>query len=309
MSVFPPDLNDEALRCLLEALTESGQAISLYDAEDRLRFANRTYRHMFMGGYEGPLTFTDILRHAAKQGLGVRIDDGDVEALIARTLSRRRSVPRKSFETDLLTGQWFWMDHTILPNGWVLSVGADITALKHNEKTLRAAHDEALLAARTDPLTGLPNRRHIFELLDEALATEPAGSGLCVAAIDIDQFKAINDTYGHDAGDSVLAHFAGVCRDRVRGEDSLGRTGGEEFLLIMPEVGLADAVRIIEGVRQGFPAAPPGAGRPELPCTFSAGVTEALPDDDRSAILRRADRALYAAKADGRNCTRVGREG
>jgi diguanylate cyclase (GGDEF)-like protein len=308
MTVFPPDLSDEALRCLVEALTESGQAISLYDAEDRLRFANKTYRRMFMGGYEGPLTFPDILRHASEHGLGVRIDDGDVEAFIARTLSRRRSVPRKSFETDLLTGQWFWMDQTILPSGWVLSVGADITVLKHNEKTLRVAHDEALLAARTDPLTGLPNRRHIFELLDEALATERAGSSLCVAAIDIDQFKAINDTYGHDVGDAVLAHFAGVCRDRVRVNDRLGRTGGEEFLLILPEVRLADAVLIIERVRQGFPAAPPAAGRPELPCTFSAGVTEVLPQDDRSSVLRRADRALYAAKADGRDCTRVSRE-
>ena len=309
MTVFPSDLNDEALRCLVAALTESGQAISLYDAEDRLRFANKTYRHMFMGGYEGPLTFPDILRHASKHGLGVRIDDGDVEALIARTLSRRRSVPRKSFETDLLSGQWFWMDHTILPNGWVLSVGADITALKHNEKTLRVAHDEALVAARTDQLTGLPNRRHILELLDQALATERAGLGLCVAAIDIDQFKAVNDTYGHDAGDCVLAHFAGVCRDRVRVEDHLGRTGGEEFLLILPGARLDDAVLIIERVRQGFPPAPPDTGRPELPCTFSAGVTEVLPHDNRSTILHRADRALYAAKADGRNCTRVIREG
>jgi diguanylate cyclase (GGDEF)-like protein len=264
---------------------------------------------MFMGGYEGPLTFPDILRHASEHGLGVRIDDGDVEALIARTLSRRRSMPRKSFETDLLTGQWFWMDQTILPNGWVLSVGADITVLKHHEKTLRVAHDEALLAARTDPLTGLPNRRHIFELLDEALAAKGPGSSLCVAAIDIDQFKAVNDTYGHDAGDCVLAHFAGACRERVRVVDRLGRTGGEEFLLILPEVRLADAVLIIERIRQGFPAAPSDAGRPELPCTFSAGVTEALPHDDRGTILRRADRALYAAKADGRNCTRVSREG
>ncbi|MBM6595387.1 PAS-domain containing protein [Microvirga pudoricolor] len=106
MTVFPSDLDDETHRCLAEALTESGQAISLYDAEDRLRFANKTYRELFMGDYDGPLTFNDILRHAAKRGLGVRIDD-DIEAFIARTLPRRRSVPRKAFETDLVNGQWF----------------------------------------------------------------------------------------------------------------------------------------------------------------------------------------------------------
>jgi diguanylate cyclase len=306
MTSLPFDLDNETLRCLAEALTESGQAICLYDAEDRLRFANRTYRDLFMGAYDGPMTFTDILRHANRRGLGVRIDD-DIESFIARTLPRRRSVPRKSFETDLVNGRWFWMDHTILPNGWVLSVGADITALKHNEKSLRQAHEEALVASRTDQLTGLPNRRHILGLLDEALAANEATGGvLCVAVIDIDHFKAINDAYGHEAGDAVLEHFGRSSREKVRVQDHLGRTGGEEFLLLLPEVRLDDAIRIVDRIRAGFPPAVLGYDGLELPCTFSAGVTEALPDDDRSSILRRADRALYAAKEEGRNRTRIG---
>jgi len=308
MTQFVSDLDDETLQALVEALTESGQAVSLYDGEDRLRYANKTYQGMFMGDYEGPYTFTDILRHAAKHGLGVRIDD-DVEAFVARTLPRRRSVPRKSFETDLVDGRWFWMNHTILPNGWVLSVGADITALKHNEKTLRMAHEEALVAARTDQLTGLPNRRYILELLDEALTSKGAGSGLCAVIVDIDEFKAINDTYGHNAGDAVLEHFARVCRERVRVQDHLGRMGGEEFLLLLPDVRLAEAVLIIERIRREFPPALFGSNGLELPFTFSAGLTEALPHDDRPSILHRADHALYAAKADGRNCTKASFEG
>jgi PAS domain-containing protein len=206
MSKFVSNLDDEALRALVEALTESGQAVSIFDAADNLRYANKTYHGMFLGDYDGPFTFTDILRHAHRNGLGVRIDDNDVEAFIARTLARRRSVPRKSFETDLVDGRWFWMDHTILPNGWVLSVGADITALKQNEKSLRQAHEVALQASRTDLLTGLPNRRYILEQLDQALAEhEATGSNLCIAVIDIDRFKAINDGYGHDAGDPFSA--------------------------------------------------------------------------------------------------------
>jgi diguanylate cyclase (GGDEF)-like protein len=85
----------------------------------------------------------------------------------------------------------------------------------------------------------------------------------------------------------------------------LGRTGGEEFLLLLPEVRLDDAVRIIERIRDGFPAAVLEHSGVELPSTFSAGVTEALPDDDRSSILRRGDRALYAAKEEGRNRTKI----
>ncbi|MBM6595388.1 GGDEF domain-containing protein [Microvirga pudoricolor] len=201
------------------------------------------------------------------------------------------------------------MDHTILPNGWVLSVGADITTLKHNEKTLRKAHEEALVAARTDQLTGLPNRRHILDLLDEALvAAKATGSGLCVAVIDLDGFKAINDTHGHDVGDAALHHFASVCQARVRPQDDVGRTGGEEFLMLLPEVRLNAAVRIVDRVREAFPPASLRNGELELLYTFSAGVTEALPHDDRSSILYRADRALYAAKGEGRNCTRIGFE-
>jgi diguanylate cyclase (GGDEF)-like protein len=310
MSSFPINPDDEAVRCLVEALTESGQAVSIFDAEDNLRYANKTYQGMFLGGYDGPFTFTGITRHAHRCGLGVRIDDGDVEAFIARTLSRRRSLPRKSFETDLVDGRWFWIDHTILPNDWVLSVGADITALKKNEKSLRQAHEAALKASQTDQLTGLPNRRHILGLLDQALAAnEGTGSGLCIAVIDIDHFKAINDAHGHEAGDVVLEHFARSCRERVRAQDRLGRTGGEEFLLLLPEVSLDYAVRIINRIRNGFPPAVLEYKGLQLPCTFSAGVTEALPDDGRSSILRRADQALYAAKEEGRNRTRVGLEG
>jgi hypothetical protein len=84
------------------------------------------------------------LRYAAEHGFGVRIDGGDVEALIARTLPRRRSTRRKSFETDFVDGRWFWIEHTVLPNGWVITVGTDISTLKHNEKSLRQAHEAGL---------------------------------------------------------------------------------------------------------------------------------------------------------------------
>jgi diguanylate cyclase len=309
MTVFRSDLDDETLRCLVEALTVSGQAVSIYDAEDRLRYANQTYRDIFLGGHRGSFTFTDVLRYGARHGIGTKINGGDVEALTARTLPRRRAVPRRSFETDLLDGRWLWMDQTSLPNGWVLTVGADITALKHNEKTLRQAHEAALTASHTDHLTDLPNRRHILDLLDEALAeARPSGRSLCVALIDIDHFKAVNDTYGHDAGDAVLRNFAQGCRERLREGGWVGRMGGEEFLLLLPGVRLNDAILIIERVRAGFPAETLPGHLPDLRFTFSAGVTEALPHDDRSSILYRADRALYAAKAEGRNCTSIGFE-
>jgi len=306
MSNFFPDFADETLRLLVEALTESGQAVCIFDAEDNLRYANKTYHGMFLGNYDGPFTFSDITRNAHRNGLGVRLDDGDVEAFLARTLPRRRSLPRKSFETDLVDGRWFWIDQTILPNGWILSVGADITALKQNEKVLRQAHEAALKAAQTDPLTGLASRRHILEQLDGVLAEhEASGSNVCIAVIDIDHFKAINDGHGHDAGDVVLRHFADTCRERVRAQDRLGRMGGEEFLLILPGARAEDAFGIVDRIRHRFPRAWLAEDGLELAYTFSAGIAEAREGDDRSSILRRADRALYAAKGEGRNCTTI----
>lgn len=304
------DPDDSILRPLLDALMESGQAISIYDAEDRLRYANKTYQDIFLKGYDGPFTFSEILRHGAKHGVGVRIDDGDVEVLIANTYLRRRKIAHKSFETDLIDGRWFWMDQTTLPNGWVLTVGADITDLKHNEKTLRQAHEAAVLASRTDPLTGLPNRRYILELLDETLTTSRlVKRDFCLALIDMDGFKAINDTYGHDAGDLVLQSFSKGCLDQLQHQrhlSRLGRMGGEEFLLLLPGSRLDDAVETIGQIRKNLSAIRLTEDQEEPAYTFSAGLTAALPQDDRGSILCRADRALYAAKEDGRDRVRIG---
>jgi diguanylate cyclase (GGDEF)-like protein len=185
-------------------------------------------------------------------------------------------------------------------------VGADITALKHSEKSLRQAHEAALQAARTDPLTGLPNRRRILELFDEALKeVHRIGAGLCIALIDIDRFKAINDTYGHEAGDAVLQHFAHVCGEGLRAQHHLGRMGGEEFLMLLPGAGLNEAVGLVEQLRADFPPARFKESGVELPYTFCAGIAEVLPHEDRSAVLRRADRAPYCAKREGRSCTKA----
>ncbi|EIM29717.1 diguanylate cyclase (GGDEF) domain-containing protein [Microvirga lotononidis] len=199
------------------------------------------------------------------------------------------------------------MDHTVLPNGWVLTVGADITALKHNEKTLRQAHNAAVLASQTDLLTGLPNRRHILTLLEEAMAARAAsGSSLCVTMIDIDRFKSINDTHGHDAGDEVLRHFASVFQATLGSQGSIGRVGGEEFLIFLPNTGVLDAARLIEQVRQACARGEFWKGEGARPYSFSAGLVEVRSEDDRDSILSRADRALYAAKREGRNRTKLG---
>jgi diguanylate cyclase (GGDEF)-like protein len=291
---FAPSRQDNWLAPLLQGWANSQQAVGLFDEQDRLQYANAVYREIFLGGQEGSFTLSELLRYGFEHRTGTVIKSGDVEAFIADLYTRRRKIgPHQAFETDLMDGRWFFMNQTVLPNGWVLIVGTDITALKHNEKTLRQA-------AETDPLTGLANRRRMFTLLDCALAgmaTEP----FCLALVDIDRFKGINDRFGHPAGDAVLKHFADLVRHRLGTAGSFGRIGGEEFMLLLPGLAIGEAEGLLHRLCADIPPLSLGSGRSSIVYTASAGLTAVSASDSAEAIVQRADQALYLAKAAGRD--------
>ncbi|HZB38963.1 MAG TPA: diguanylate cyclase, partial [Beijerinckiaceae bacterium] len=159
--------------------------------------------------------------------------------------------------------------------------------------------------AVTDPLTGLHNRRyldnHFAALFDEAAAR---GRQVSVLLLDIDRFKAINDSYGHDAGDEVLREFAKRVRAHTRGIDLLARYGGEEIVVAVPDTALEGAEAVAERIRERIEATvfPIHRGTRAVPVTVSIGVA-ARQLEDRAAgeMLKRADLALYRAKQEGRN--------
>jgi diguanylate cyclase (GGDEF)-like protein len=147
--------------------------------------------------------------------------------------------------------------------------------------------------ALTDELTKLPNRRHLLAFADEQLRSARAGGKpFSMLALDIDHFKRINDTRGHDAGDVVLRTVAQTCQAALRQHDRIGRTGGEEFLVVLPETDARNAADIAERLRVGVEA---------TGVTISIGVTEWTAADDFTALARRADDCLYRAKEQGRN--------
>ena len=154
--------------------------------------------------------------------------------------------------------------------------------------------------------SGLKNRRcletHLGTLLDS-----PCGGPLSAMILDLDGFKAINDRYGHDAGDRVLRCFAARAKEMIRETDLLCRLGGDEFVIVMPGTGLHGGLEIAERIRaaiasDGFAVA--AGGRP-IAVTVSAGLAEST-GDSSAALLRRADRALYRSKQDRRNRVSVG---
>lgn len=156
--------------------------------------------------------------------------------------------------------------------------------------------------AREDALTGLPNRRRFDEVLKRDIAVaQRGGHPLCLALIDLDHFKRINDTHSHAVGDEVLREAARVLSADCRDADLLARLGGEEFALLLPNTELEAAVAICERLQQRFRAHPHWAGVAGLQVTFSVGVAECRQDDTPSRLLERADAAMYRAKNQGRN--------
>ena len=176
--------------------------------------------------------------------------------------------------------------------------------LRRQKAELAQALEQIRQLATHDDLTGLLNRRAMLDRMQlEQRRSLRSGSPLLIAQLDIDHFKAVNDTHGHAAGDLVLQSFADTVRRNVRDTDVLARWGGEEFVLLLCDTPAADAVALMERLRQAVQAmqVPVAQGGQPITVTVSIGLARHAPADPLAGTLERADRALYAAKAGGRN--------
>ena len=167
--------------------------------------------------------------------------------------------------------------------------------------------DSASAQARHDPLTDVLNRKG----LDEALAREIAsmqrsGQPLSLSLLDVDNFKRINDSLGHEAGDEALIHLAKVARTSIRPTDTLARFGGEEFVILMPDTLPEQAVDVMTRLQRELTKSIFLAGNERILITFSAGVAQVVAGEEAAAAIRRADRAMYLAKRSGKNRVVVG---
>lgn len=168
-----------------------------------------------------------------------------------------------------------------------------------NQKARQAGENfDLMLSNTTDPLTVVPNRRELDRYLDRVTGRMRPMS---VIMMDIDHFKKVNDTYGHESGDLVLQQFSSTVKSTVRPGDFLGRYGGEEFMVVC-NAGLEEAAEIAERVRVAVRQTPLKISDSQsISITASFGVAEYLPGEIAASVVRRADRGLYAAKQAGRN--------
>lgn len=294
---------DEFLGNLVSLQADSLALIALYDQDDILRYANKSFRSAYHIDPEEQVSWANIMRRNYTAGLGTVLKTDNFDEWLVSTQSRRGKIAFRAFETDLMDGRWLWMTETVQTNGWMLCIASDITQLRADDRGLRQDRDMALRASQTDELTGVANRRFIMARLDALVSRQFLTDVVngCVAVLDIDHFKTINDRYGHQAGDAVLLDFARHAHSFVRRLDCFGRIGGEEFMFILPDTSLADGVRILERVFDQIRASRPLTACPEFSYTCSAGITMLQSGDTAQEIFARADRGLYQAKLEGRN--------
>lgn len=178
------------------------------------------------------------------------------------------------------------------------------------ETELQAVIAQADEVSHTDALTFLPNRRQVIsDLQTEVIFADSYGTPLSISMLDIDHFKKINDTYGHTVGDEVLRTLAGELRDHIRYPDTIGRYGGEEFLIVLPHSTLHAAAEQAERLCQHVRSLTIKSGEHEIAVTVSIGVAQyKFHKEDWEAFLSRADAALYQAKNNGRDQWTVAEE-
>lgn len=285
------------LRDIIEALPDG---VAAYDADDRLVTFNSAYRQSYdliSDAIVEGASFEGILRHGIERGqFALPKAAASREAWFEARMHDHRNPGRRLIQ-QLNGGRWLQVRERLSPSGYIVGVRTDITELKLAERQIKRQ-------AERDPLTGLHNRRVVLDRLGRLLADERRRQeGLsALVLVDLDGFKTVNDTLGHDAGDALLVEVAERFRRSLRRGDTVARLGGDEFALILTDLSSEqDAGRVVEKLLLRL-LAPISIGGRSVTTSGSFGVA-LIPRHGSTAIdlLKHADMALYQAKASGRS--------
>lgn len=291
---------------LMRDALQSENGIAVLDAHDTIVFHNPAFASQFGFRRESLLgnSYLQLMERVYLEANSARSDALPLSNWLDQTQRRHRSTRFRSFELDLANGRWLMLSEQLHDGGELVMLASDITRHKQIELELLQAQSDLERLAHTDDLTGIPNRRYFLQQLDaELVRARRYRHPLCLAMLDLDHFKRVNDNHGHAAGDKVLCHFTQFLRAHLRAVDVVGRWGGEEFAVMLPETTLEDALFVLRRISNLLADAELDTVHPDFQYTFSAGVTAVDDPDsaDSTRLLASADHALYQAKNAGRN--------
>jgi diguanylate cyclase (GGDEF)-like protein len=290
--------HSDELEVLRNALDNITDGVLLLDAHLNAQFLNRKVRD-YLG-----LSEQQAAAHPAYAELlaGSRLPDirsvpaDQREAFVTARVEAMRKAEVTQRDTQLDDGRHIRIHCTATPNGGRMLMFADITDLIHNADLLEKL-------ATIDSMTGLSNRRHFLSLAEAEWARfQRYQRPLSMLMLDIDHFKSVNDRYGHAVGDDAIISVAHAAVQAKRGPDVVGRLGGEEFAILLPETDAAQAAVVAERIRQNVEQQSLSTHNVRFGVTISVGIATASTDmSGIEALLRKADEALYEAKSAGRN--------
>jgi diguanylate cyclase (GGDEF)-like protein len=283
--------HSDELELLRNALDKTNDGVLLLDANLRVQFLNQKVRDYFGVSTEAAAahpTYLDLLRNGPHAEQHEASADKRGEAI--------RALDEPVRDKLLHDGRHIRIHSSLTANGGRMLNYCDVTDLIRNAKLLEEL-------ATIDSLTGIYNRRHFMVSAEAEWGRfHRYHRPLSMLMVDIDHFKSINDRYGHAVGDEAIKFVALACKQDLRGSDMVGRVGGEEFALVLPETDRAQAAIVAERIRERVAAQFLSAHKVQFKTTISVGVAEATASmSGVDALLRAADLALYQAKADGRN--------
>lgn len=277
---------DDAQRRLKEVLFKQSQL------KASLKEAKEAIKHMLAGFVDHLADIADATSeyHDKIESCASKISAAnninELESVIAEVMRETRAIQINTLRSrdELRTTQQ--------------KVRESEARIEELEKELATASD----LVRHDQLTGALNRRGLEEIFTKEISrARRHETELCVALLDIDNFKKLNDSRGHDAGDQALVHLATVCRDTLRPQDTIARYGGEEFIILLPETPLDDASKAITRLQRELTRKFFLHDNDKVLITFSAGVTALRVEDNPETAIKRADEAMYEAKQTGKN--------
>lgn len=299
---------ENARALMMRAVDSMSDGFALFDAGDRVILCNQVYASMLegfsaTGAFPSAAEMTgmhveEIIRRQIAQGQPVPPEyAGEIDRWVADRLVQHRRADGQPHVQQLSGGRWVQSIRHRTPDGGIVVLRSDITAFKESELAAR-------LLAQHDSLTGLPNRRLLIDRLTQALGRAVrTGESVAVLMIDLDDFKPVNDTFGHRAGDEVLRVTADRLTACLRATDTVARFGGDEFVAVVDGLeGKDDAAavagKIIEAVRPALPSPPCPPGT-RVGCSVGIAM---FPGDarDPDVLIRLADEAMYRAKQAGR---------